>query len=275
MEEWDLESRLDLENKERRMEGEPRSRVDGGEPKLIIAADRLSAKEFYQLMYAMEEFRGHPCLWGVKLNDALVSLGSRAIRVVVKEFGFGVMGDLKCSDIDTSNNALIEVMRNAGASIITIQTTAGCKTDPNYQGRYLAGITVLTTWSDKACMDIYGRSRREMVLRLAAAAQSYGYRYLVCGAPDLADPDMQMIIKNSQPQALLPICPGIRPEWSLVASDNQVAKATPSRAVELGARRLVVGRPIVQYRKMSDLKYAIERTLEELERAWKLKQTTK
>lgn len=230
------------------------------EPKLIIAADNLSSKEFYQLLFAMEEFKKEKSsfLWGVKLTDVLVRLGTPAIKLVVEEFGLKVMADLKCSDINTTNSTLIEVMLKAGASIVTIQTTAGYKADPLGQGKYLAGVTVLTTIEDK--------HRRDKVLRLTAAAKALGYRYVVCGAPDLAD--MRLLIEK-EPQ-IIPICPGIRPKWYPLKEDNQKSKATPSDAVMLGARGLVVGRPIIQNKEICDLKSAISRTLEEIEKAWHL-----
>lgn len=238
---------------------------EGGYPQLIVAADKMSSKEFYRLLYAMEEFLPNPYFWGVKMNDVLVNIGAKAIRIVNSSFGFGAMADLKCSDIDSTNRSLIEVMLQAGASIITVQTTAGYKADPLGQGRSLAGITVLTSVSDQTCQDLYGKSRHKMVFQLTGAAFLNGYRYVVCGATDLAVAEIRSAMRAG---GLIPICPGIRPVWSLVENDNQVTKATPSMAVQLGAGRLVVGRPIIQLRRIQDIKDAIKRTLEEIQQAW-------
>jgi orotidine-5'-phosphate decarboxylase len=38
--------------------------------------------------------------------------------------------------------------------------------------------------------------------------------------------------------------PGIRPEWTLVAGDDQKRVVTPRKAVASGADYLVIGRPI-------------------------------
>lgn len=58
--------------------------------------------------------------------------------------------------------------------------------------------------------------------------------------------------------------PGIRPEWSLVAGDDQKRVMTPGKAIEAGAKRIVIGRPITQ---ADDPRDAAEKTLEEIEKS--------
>jgi len=64
--------------------------------------------------------------------------------------------------------------------------------------------------------------------------------------------------------------PGIRPVWSFVEGDDQNRILTPQKAIENGAERIVMGRPIVRACSNSkglpqNPREAVKRTLEEIQ----------
>jgi len=128
-------------------------------------------------------------------------------------------------------------------------------------------VTVLTSLSGKSCNEVYGCTPEEGVLRLARLAAHAAVGGLILSPKEL------VVCKERPGLSLLSLnTPGIRPEWSLVGGDDQERVMTPAKAIQAGADRLVIGRPITGAKPNSDglprsPRDAIERTLEEINNA--------
>ncbi len=121
------------------------------------------------------------------------------------------------------------------------------------------GVTVLTSLNEEECQAIFTCSTKAGVLRFARMAQLAGADGLICSPHEAA------LLLHARRELLLEgNCPGIRPEWSLVESDDQARVMTPAKAIKAGAKRLVIGRPITG---ADDPKDAVLRTLEETQKA--------
>jgi len=216
--------------------------------RIILPLDGMTKKSAMELACSV---RG--LVWGFKVNDLLCdSEAGPGIISELKPYG-NVMADPKLFDIpNTMENSLNKLIK-AGADIITVHCTAGYSPDPDgvIDASKLAGVTVLTSWTDGQCMRMYGDCLEDQVYGFAVNSQKHGYGYIVCAGPDL-DALKSISVKK--------ICPGIRPLW-YQEKDDQVRTMTPADAVKAGADLLVIGRPIL---RASNPAEAIHRTSEEI-----------
>ena len=200
--------------------------------KIIVSLDKLSKE--YALKIA-KDIQG--LVWGYKVNDLLLKYGA-GIIYELKNFG-NVMADPKLFDIPNTITNGIETLLAAGADIITVHCSA--KYVSKKHASSIAGISVLTSFDENDCSNIYWTNTKQTILRLTRIATSANYGYLVCSAADLA-----YFKAGGGPVGIgdiKKICPGIRPSW-YATKDDQKRIVTPKRAIELGADLLVIGRPI-------------------------------
>jgi len=120
------------------------------------------------------------------------------------------------------------------------------------------GVTVLTSLNEEECQAIFTCSTKAGVLRFARMAQLAGLDGLISSAQEAE------MLKKRVELVLRANTPGIRPSWSIIDKDDQARVMTPAKAIKAGAKRLVIGRPIITAK---DPKEAILRTLEEIEQA--------
>ena len=122
----------------------------------------------------------------------------------------------------------------------------------------MLGVTVLTSVDEEECQSIFSCSTKAGVLRFARMAQLAGVAGLV------SSPQEAEMLAGKKELVLAANTPGIRPEWSLVAGDDQRRVMTPGKAMKAGVKRIVVGRPITQADNPLE---AVRRTLDEMEAA--------
>ena len=209
---------------------------------LIIALDRMSMSKALQFAKAAS---GH--VWGFKVNDLLLHYGAEIVYEL-KKFG-NVMADPKLHDIPNTINNSIEILRSAGADIITVHASANYAPAKD-QGNFLAGITVLTSMNETTCEEIYGENLNYVVSDFGNRLLERKYKHVVCSGHEA----------ELMPPNILKICPGIRPLW-YQQQDDQTRKMTPKEAAEKGADFIVIGRPLVA---AEDFEEALSKTLEEL-----------
>jgi orotidine-5'-phosphate decarboxylase len=94
-----------------------------------------------------------------------------------------------------------------------------------------------------------------LVLLRAALAEAAGCSGVVCSAWEAR------AVKERFGPDFIVVCPGIRPEWSLVPGDDQKRIMTPFKAIREGADYIVVGRPI---RQAEDPAAAARQVVEEI-----------
>jgi len=198
----------------------------------------------------------------LKINSVLRACGYDLI-LDLHDLGLKVFADLKLIDIPKTMEFDGGFLSFAQPEIVTMMCCAGIdgmnalKQAVGDQTEVL-GVTVLTSLNEEECQSIFTCSTKAGVLRFARMAQLAGADGLICS------PHEAELLKNRRELLLEGNCPGIRPEWTLVQGDDQARVMTPAKAIQNGAKRLVIGRPITG---ADDPKDAVKRTLEEIQRA--------
>ena len=119
----------------------------------------------------------------------------------------------------------------------------------------LLAITVLTSFDDEAWTATGGQLPiSDQVIRLAKLAKECGMDGVVCSALEAK------MIREACGDDFLIVTPGIRP--SFAATNDQKRIATPASALQDGASRLVIGRPITQSENPRE---AVRLIIEEME----------
>ena len=220
--------------------------------RIILPLDGMTLEEAMVIVYKTKDK-----VWGWKVNDLFFEYGT-SIITAIKRFGGRVMADAKLYDIpNTMNNTLNKILL-AKADIITVHMEPGYVPVDKIQADKIAGVTILTSMSKKRVNDVYHGVTFEMVEEFIEDAIRLNYGYVVCSGEDLIDNVFNSKIKK--------ICPGIRPQWSMVADDDQKRITTPTQAVKNGADLLVIGRPILTAPNMLE---ALDKTNKEIEEALK------
>jgi orotidine-5'-phosphate decarboxylase len=123
------------------------------------------------------------------------------------------------------------------------------------------GVTLLTD-NDADCVrqggfrEEYCSHPGDLVLKRAGMAFDAGCSGVICSGREVAQ------IKVRFGPSFLAVTPGIRPEFSLIAGDDQKRVTTPAEAISKGSDLLVIGRPI---KEAADPAGAAARILEEIE----------
>jgi len=212
---------------------------------IIVALDGLTcsmAREWIEKL--------HKHVWGFKFNDLMHG-------VVPNIDKFKVMLDPKLHDIpNTVKNTCCQIQWTYGVpDIVTVHASGGIEMMHAAVDVFpdsVAAVTVLTSLDTIGCQAIYNRYVSDQVAVLATLAGDANVSYLVCSGQELETLKDVKIPK---------IVPGIRPRWFQDAGD-QKRVIGPGEAIKLGARFLVMGRPILQ---ASDPVEACQKTLEEIQ----------
>jgi len=242
------------------------------EERLIVAAD-YSPEEFggiqgveEKVLSLANDLKG----LGVytKVNSILRAIGYNLITKL-HDLGLKVLADLKLIDIPKTMKIDGEMLAEVKPEILTVMCCAGIDGMRDVQGALegiteVLGVTVLTSLNERKCEEIFVCSPEAGVLKFAHMAQSAGLNGLI-----LSPKEVEIIKSEPKLMSLGLNTPGIRPEWSVVEGDDQARVTTPKKAIESGADRIVVGRPITQAGPNDkglpqSPREAVERTLEEI-----------
>lgn len=193
--------------------------------------------------------------------------GEQTIRYL-HDLGKNIFLDLKLHDIPNTVAHGIHSLTRLGANIITVHgqggpvmmqkaseaATAAAK-EFGVQRPLLLAITVLTSFDDDSWSAIGGSLPiRNRVVSLAKLAKASGMDGVV------ASPLEAAAIREACGPDFVIVTPGVRP--SFAATNDQKRVATPKEALQNGASRLVIGRPITQANNPQD---TIRRIQEEME----------
>jgi len=242
------------------------------EERLIVAAD-----------YSPKEYKGIQGVKGkvldlaidlkglgtyIKVNSILRAIGYDLITML-RDLGLKVFADLKLIDIPKTMKIDAEMLKEVRPDILTVMCCAGVDGMRDVQKTLegiteVLGVTVLTSLDKDKCKEIFVCSPEVGVLRFARMAQLAGLGGLI-----LSPEEVEIIKSEPKLMSLGLNTPGIRPEWSVVESDDQARVTTPKKAIESGADRIVIGRPITQAGPNDkglpqSPREAAERTLEEI-----------
>ena len=208
-------------------------------PKIIVAVDGLSFQDaeekevFNSLSNAIEK----GMIWGVKVSDMLYSGDvTKIISRLKNDYKLNVMADVKLHDIPSTMENCISKLIDAGADIITIHCSSNFR--PKNAGllKYIAGVTILTSFTDLEVKWIYERVAEDIVKAFSNIALMNNYEYIFCSVKDL---------NYLQDNPLKKICSGIRPSWYPDRHD-QVKISSLKEAVRMETDFIAIGRPITQ-----------------------------
>lgn len=208
----------------------------------------------------------------IKVNSILRAVGYDLI-VRLHDLGLKVFADLKLIDIPNTMKTDGELLAEAKPEILTVMCCAGIDGMNAVQGvigktTEILGVTVLTSLNEEECQAIFTCSTKAGVLRFARMAKLAGLGGLILSPKEVE------VVKDRFELMLSLNTPGVRPEWSILESDDQARDRilTPGKAIENGAQRIVMGRPITQAKSNDkglpqNSREAVERTLQEIQQA--------
>jgi orotidine-5'-phosphate decarboxylase len=214
--------------------------------RLIFALDVPDAASARKLVGQLRDKVG---LFKVGLELYLAE-GPRIQQELANEAGIGkIFLDLKIYDIPATVLGAISTIQH-GVALLTIPSDLGPtaleKIVAAQGGAFtILAVTVLTS-TTAADLKALGYERQywedptRLVVNRAVMAKEAGCHGVVCSGWEVK------AVKEACGPDFLAVCPGIRPEWSLVAGDDQSRIVTPAQAIRNGADYLVVGRPIRQ-----------------------------
>lgn len=193
--------------------------------------------------------------------------GEQTVRYL-QEQNKQVFLDLKLHDIPNTVAHGVSSLTRLGANLITmhgqggpvmmkaaVQAARETAEQLGVERAKLLAITVLTSFDDEAWTSTGGQLPiSDQVIRLAKLAKECGMDGVVCSALEAK------MIREACGDDFLIVTPGIRP--SFAATNDQKRIATPASALQDGASRLVIGRPITQ---AENPRKAVRLIIEEME----------
>ena len=186
-----------------------------------------------------------------KMNSAV--RGNYELFREAKAAGCRVFADLKLVDIGDTMERDAFMLREYAPDIVTVKidddTIDGIARFKEVLGdrTEVLGVTVLTSSKQADSLD--------EVLRRAELAEPTGIDGLVSSGKEVG------ALRSRFGDRFTLNTPAIRPLWSVVEGDDQARITTPLQAIQAGADRTIVGRPITQAK---DPHKAAERTLKEI-----------
>ena len=197
--------------------------------------------------------------------------GEQTVRYL-QEQNKQVFLDLKLHDIPNTVAHGVSSLTRLGANLITmhgqggpvmmkaaVQAARETAEQLGVERAKLLAITVLTSFDDEAWTSTGGQLPiSDQVIRLAKLAKDCGMDGVVCSALEAK------MIREACGDDFLIVTPGIRP--SFAATNDQKRIATPASALQDGASRLVIGRPITQAENPRE---AVRLIIEEMEKVSK------
>ena len=160
----------------------------------------------------------------------------------------GIMFDIKLHDIpNTMAGAMKKISDWSGViRFVTIHASAGDEAMlavVEKCGMVIpVAVTLLTSHSEDDANDMYGSPSKVKVKRMAKDAKLAGITHVVCSPKETP-----VIKKKRCIDEMVLLNPGIRPEYA--KKDDQQRVNTPEAAIKDGARWVIIGRAITEFKK--------------------------
>ncbi len=208
--------------------------------RIIVAIDSFDADHAFSII---DKLDSKLCM--VKIGSvAFNSIGRDLIDYAFKK-GFDIFLDLKLHDIPNTVHKTILGLKSLPIKMLTIHTSGGIEMmkaavkGVKDTGIKVFGVTTLTSLSDSDSVSIFQRNAASQVDAMLDLAQEACIDGVVCSPHELR------LVKARG--CFLSITPGIRLTDS---NDDQTRIMSPSKAIQLGADYLVIGRPITDAEDM-------------------------
>ena len=179
----------------------------------------------------------------------------------IQQRGLKVFADLKLYGTPETLSTDGVLLREFQPELLTVVCATGITAMRALKAQLphteVLGVTVLTNFKDADTQAMFVCSTKQAVLRFAQLAEDAAIDGLISSPAEA-----QMLRENFGIVMTLNTF-GIRPEWVVVAGNDQNLKRviTPAMAFKAGADRIVVGRPITGAKEPYE---AVMRTLEEI-----------
>jgi len=228
--------------------------------RLIVALDVPSAAHARQVVQTLGE-----SISTYKIGKQLFTAEGPAIVRDLVSSGRKVFLDLKFHDIPNTVAGAVASAAQLGVSLLTVHASGGkamLKAAVDAAARsasqpMILAVTVLTSLSDADLQEIgVSGNVAAQVLRLGALARSAGCGGLVASALEARE------LRRELGEGFEIVTPGVRPAGA--EKGDQARVLTPAEAIEAGATRLVVGRPITEATNPAE---AANRILSDIEKA--------
>ena len=205
---------------------------------IILALDVDTAEE--ALAWARRlKGRVGTCKVGLQL---FLRDGPKVLRGL-SEAGMPVFLDLKFHDIPNTVAQAVKSVAIWKPRLLTLHTSGGremmeAAREQAPKETCLLGVTVLTSLSESSVQEIgWGGGVQASVERLSALAKSAGLGGVVCSPHEAKGERARWGIGEV-------VTPGVRPPGADKGDQNRVM--TPAEAIQAGASRIVLGRPVLQ-----------------------------
>ena len=210
--------------------------------RLIVALDVPSAAQARHVVQTLGEQ-----VTTYKIGKQLFTAeGPGIVRELVSS-GRKVFLDLKFHDIPNTVGAAVRSAAELGVSMLTVHASGGTQmlkaaveaASQSAGKPMILAVTVLTSLGDADLQEIgVAGNVLSQVLRLGALARSAGCGGLVASAHEARE------LRGELGDGFEIVTPGVRPAGAAVGDQARVL--TPAAAIQAGATRLVVGRPITE-----------------------------
>ena len=232
------------------------SRYEDARDRMIVALDVADTDKAEALVKTLGD-----AVSFYKIGMELVYGGGLLFARDLAASGKKVFLDLKLHDItNTVKKAAAQVSR-LGMSYLTVhafpQTMKAALEATQGTGTKILGVTVMTSYDDADLAAAgYKMGVKDLVALRAQQAKDIGIGGLILSAEEVVA--MRKLVGSQ----LDLVTPGIRPAGSAVGDQKRVM--TPGEAIQAGATRLVIGRPITE---AADPKAAADAIVRDIEAA--------
>lgn len=200
--------------------------------------------------------------------ELFVSEGPDIIRMVKKESKAKIFLDMKFHDIPETVRRAYKAASNHGIDFVTVHCDDKRLLESVVKGSSqktkVLAVTVLTSLSKQDLKDMGIKKELQdplnLVLHRAKLAKNAGCHGVVCAGLEVK------YVKKVCEKNFITVCPGIRPDWAELKSNDQKRIVTPYEAIKNGADYIVVGRPI---RDANNPVIAAKKVAEEIKTALK------
>ena len=231
--------------------------------RLIFPLDFSSLNEAKHYVELLKDYVG---IFKVGLQ-LFVAEGPKVIQTIAEGANTKIFLDLKFHDIPVTIKSAQKSLSEGYIKFITVHCDQGLRLLKAIGGvsdriKILA-VTVLTSLDTRDLIDIgidpnLAKDPSQLVLKRAEVAYRAGCDGVVCSGLEAKE------VKSRFGKDFIVVTPGIRPQWGLIADDDQKRVVTPYEAIINGADYIIVGRPI---RDAPDPKAAAQKVVEEIKQA--------
>ncbi len=228
-------------------------KVKASSENLILALDGMDKFEVFNLINQLPKLR-----W-VKVGLELFLSAGPEVVTNLKDQGLKVFLDLKFHDIPKTMACACKQAAKTGAELITVHACAGIDAlkeanDAAVQGASeiggrpptLLAVTVLTSWNAQRLASelAINQPLEKRVELLAQIAIDSGIGGCVCSPLEVR------ALRNLSSDSFELVTPGIRSKGFDLGDQSRVM--TPTEAINAGASRIVIGRPITNASNVID-----------------------